>query len=366
MQIKGASTDEAVLCTSDKTYALRLAESSNNFLLAPKTAKKRPLDDALEAVADAALNPAAAENAESLRVQASAGAYFELIRSAPRTGSLLALLSAWPHGGSEAEQDAATADEAGSGETAAVKRRLSLAELETAVQSSAVELRRALQEARALEVDGGWCVLDPQLELDILECILSLCVEHEWPLSAVPTAQCVALTLSEFEFDEASIRHCMRTHSVHASDEWDTWLAAAQLETISLSPEAISRFRARALLAEADSWPKDKFYEAWGEALPAGLTPDPAHLAGLAITLPPAAGSEDEEPRLQGLPVSALSPVAKERFKALFTLKRSWTLDELTPYVNDLLDPGASATKLVLFHARSVVANDGSVSYVAR
>ena len=92
----------------------------------------------------------------------------------------------------------------------------------------------------------------------------------------------------------------------------------------------------------------------------------PALNLSLAITLPPAAGSEDEEPRLQGLPVSALSPVAKERFKALFTLKRSWTLDELTPYVNDLLDPGASATKLVLFHARSVVANDGSVSYVAR
>ena len=41
-------------------------------------------------------------------------------------------------------------------------------------------------------------------------------------------------------------------------------------------------------------------------------------------------------------------------------------LDELQPYVMPLLDPGAAVTKLVLQHARSVVANDGSVSYVAR
>ena len=41
MSIKGAANDEAVLCTADKTYTLRLAESSNSMLLAPKT-KKRP------------------------------------------------------------------------------------------------------------------------------------------------------------------------------------------------------------------------------------------------------------------------------------------------------------------------------------
>lgn len=365
VSIKGTQNEEAVLCTSDKTFSLRLAESSNSFMITPKS-KKRPLpvegDESTSTEAD---------GKEVLEVQASIGAYFELIRSAPRTGGLLALLSAWPHRGTDDVCD--DADEEADPDAAAdatappvSKCRLSLQQLETAVQCSIAELRTALQECRALEVDGGWCVLDPQFEMDIVECVLSLCVEHEWPLSAVPTAECVRHSLEQFPgFDERSIRHCLRTHSEHANAAWDVWTAAATQETIALDSAAIARFRARALLAEADNWPREQFFEAWAENLPAGHVPDAALLAGLAITLPPSPGS-DEAPRLQGLPASALSPVPKERFKALFMLKRSWTLDELTPYVRPLLDPGAAPTKLVLQFARSVYANDGSLTYVSR
>ena len=40
VRIKGAPNDEAVLCTADKTFTLRSAESSNSFLLAPNAAAK--------------------------------------------------------------------------------------------------------------------------------------------------------------------------------------------------------------------------------------------------------------------------------------------------------------------------------------
>ena len=400
VSIKGAANDEAVLCTSDKTYQLRLAESSNSFLLAPNpkpvapNPKKRKADEEPASTPTKAAEPASAEetadpqtseakadeeSAEpkepkpTLEVQASVAAYFELIRSAPRTGGLLALLSARPHHGSAeatpavAETEPAEEETAADGEApVASRQRLSMAELEQEVQCSAAELRQALQKLRAIEIEGGWCVLDPQLEMDIFECILSLCVEHEWPLTAVPTDECVRRSLDQFPaFDEGSIRHCMRTHSTQAAAAWDAWLSAPSNATIALCPEAISRFRARALLTESEVWPEDDFLAAWAENLPAGLEADPKHLAGLAVLLPPPPDTE-EKPRLQSLPLSALSPVARTRFQALFGLKRNWTLEELTPYVRDLLDPEASPTKLVLLHARSVVANDGSVSYVAR
>ena len=51
---------------------------------------------------------------------------------------------------------------------------------------------------------------------------------------------------------------------------------------------------------------------------------------------------------------------------ALFEVKRSWKLDELTPYVIDLVDPGAKPEKLVLIDARAVHHTDGSTSYVPR
>jgi hypothetical protein len=74
---------------------------------------------------------------------------------------------------------------------------LTLAELENAVQASAAELRIALRDSRALCVDGRWCGVDAQLELDVMEIALAQCVKHEWPLSAVPVAECVAGCLEQ-------------------------------------------------------------------------------------------------------------------------------------------------------------------------
>jgi sister chromatid cohesion protein DCC1 len=355
--VKGARNDEAVLCTADKTYTLRLAESSNVILLAPNRGMKRPhsnVDD----------GDTGGTGEGSLEVRASVSAHFEVIRCAPRTGNLLALLSAQPYCGKGDESAAGGASSGGHGPA---DRRLSLAELEVAVQSSGCELRAALREARALAVDGRWCLLEAQLEQDIVECVLSLCVEHEWPLAALPAARCVERCLEQNipGFDELSIRHCLRTLSIPADSDWESWSAAIDAEHFALQPEAVCRFRARSLLSECDAWPKDKFLEAWAEALPAGEIPDLSLLNGLAVILQPSV-SESDEPIVQHLPVAALPLPPKERFASLFHVKRSWTLDELVPYVKDLLDPGCSATKVVLAHARSVVANDGSVSYVAR
>ena len=48
----------------------------------------------------------------------------------------------------------------------------------------------------SLRVDERWCVLDDQLERDIIETILSLSVEKDWPLSALPAAECVSACLA--------------------------------------------------------------------------------------------------------------------------------------------------------------------------
>jgi len=61
-----------------------------------------------------------------------------------------------------------------------------------------------LQRYRAVEVDGRWCLLEPQFELDVVESLLALAVEREWPFDAVPVAAAVA-ELAE-TFDEISVR----------------------------------------------------------------------------------------------------------------------------------------------------------------
>ena len=54
------------------------------------------------------------------------------------------------------------------------------------------------------------------------------------------------------------------------------------------------------------------------------------------------------------------------RFKKLFSIKPTWTLEELVPCVRSLVPVGGSVEKLVLLHARPVTAIDGSRTYVAR
>lgn len=204
VSIKGGPADDAVLCTADRTYTLRLAESSNTLLLAPERAVKRKR---LETAAAAAKGEAAAAAVdEELRVQASVSAHFEILRCAPRTGGLLATLAACPYTGAIDTYDAVAADAAAAEGGSAAKKRPTLRELEITVQASAAELQCALRDAKALCVDGRWCVLETQLEADIMEAIISLCVEHEWPLASVPTAQWCARRESRVASREPSQR----------------------------------------------------------------------------------------------------------------------------------------------------------------
>ena len=69
---------------------------------------------------------------------------------------------------------------------------------------------------------------------------------------------------------------------------------------------------------------------------------------------------------VKSLPVEELPPTAAPRFEQLFKVKRAWSIDELAPYVADLLDPGRTAEQLVLLHARSVIGADGKRTYVTR
>lgn len=352
VSIKGAQPDEAVLCTKDATFVIRLAESSNTFLLASS---------------DAAAGGKPGE--EPVHVHASVSAHFETIRIAARPGPLLKLLRAFPYsGGGARDSDVSggvTADPPIDA-TGVQLRRLTLAELEGMVQCSSGELRAALQAAHALDVDGHWCVLDAQLERDLVECITALCIENEWPLDAVPTGRCVEICMGQLEgVDELSVRHCLRTHSTLAAADWETWCGATSVETIALSADTLTTAKAQTLLASCDAWPQDKFFEEWAELLPPGCVPALSHLAGLAVIMP-SGGGEAEQPTVQALDVGSLSAVPKERFAALFRVKKVWTMAELEPYVNDILDPGCAPTKLVLQYARSMGASDGEAKYVSR
>jgi hypothetical protein len=121
--IKGADSDEAVLTTRDKSYIVRLADSSNTMLLVrgpvelslPASAAEaeevpaRTLSSARTALriysgANAEVS-CAVEPAAPIQIQARVHEHFELVRCAPRLERARALLAICPYAGAAADDE---------------------------------------------------------------------------------------------------------------------------------------------------------------------------------------------------------------------------------------------------------------------
>ena len=217
-------------------------------------------------------------------------------------------------------------------------------------------MREVLKRYRAVEMDG-WCTLDPQFERDLCMQLISFVTESSMSFDSVDVLNCVGAL--EVNWDEVSVRHCLRNLSTSASasaslDEWDAALYASKL---TLDVRAISRVYAQCILAEARAWPQADFFEAWQEMLPVGIETERSDLDGIAIFT---ADGKVRELNGEGLPL-----VTAARFKVLFGAKPRWTMNELTPYITELLPPGKTAEAFVLLHARALL-EDGPRFYIAR
>ena len=364
VSIKGGTNEEAVLCTAERTYVMRLAESSNTLLLSPDALSEKTLAAAPSAVT----------------MVATASSHYELIASAPRTAALRGRLKAAPYAGAEADAELPDEPAVGGDEmavegapTAGRAARPTMAELERTVQCSAAQLRAALQREGALEVDGGWCVLDEVYEMDVAMDIINVTVEREWPLDAVPVAELVDALPT---LDPLAVRHCLRTLSTAAAAPWEAWVAAADpaaTPTLALDAAAVYRRHAMYIFNDMNTNTKEQFLELWADNIGSmadgfGVPPELAVLQGLAIEVAGDDGLRGDEPAVlvKALSAADLPATAAPRFAHLFKVKREWTIDELAPYVADLLDPGRTAEQLVLLHARSVIGGDGKRTYVTR
>jgi sister chromatid cohesion protein DCC1 len=141
VQIKGRQEDEAVLCTSDKTYQIRFLEYSNAQLLVdPST------------------------GSEDCTVVAQAPGYYELKEMRPRILRIGEVLGGHVY----------SAESQSGG--------ILFTELASIVQASTEEIKAELEQIGALEIEGRWWQLAPEYRADIMDSVLDLVVEHDWPL----------------------------------------------------------------------------------------------------------------------------------------------------------------------------------------
>ena len=282
--VKGQATDEAVLCTTDHTYTVRLAESTNTLLLLP---------------------PATPDI-----ITGSAHAVYELKQTRPKPHHLKARLTErWYRGEDEEPRE----NQQG---------LYSVDQLDQLVQSSRGELEAMLRDLGAVEIRGNMRLLHPQFEMRMLELLLAHAMEHAWPWTAVP-CQGAEAALGP-DCTPAAVFALLRK------------FGEINGEKVSLKPELIVGAKAEALLRGQASWGFAELAGAVAVALPDDF---PAlrtiQLRGVALVEPK---GNHSAVRHFSLDEASLSDPDRA-FAALFAARPVWPMDQIIPFVAPLANP---------------------------
>jgi sister chromatid cohesion protein DCC1 len=334
--IKGGIDDDAMLCTQSSTYSVRLAEASNTLLLLPPgVAPKRrrvEVDEGGTTVADA-----------SMAVAGMIENTFILQLVPPKLQKLSNILSQCRYRGpdNEDEQDAS--------------KLMNSEQMEMHVQASRKQLEAGLDSIGALQIDGKWRLLHEQYRDEIVQLILGLQVENEWPAACIPEEGCVQNLL---EYCPHAVRHCLKMHSTGSPSAAGT----ATPKNWALDPTKVCRWVAERMMRSGGEHASDPavfsesvFQENWENNTPSDMTPDLEMLRGIALV---------EGGRVRHFSVLDLAPQPAARFGELFAHKARWTMQEIQPYLDNLCGDGMTVKQLLANHTRSFV-NDTDVRVTA-
>jgi len=332
VELRGNERDEAALCTRDKTYVVRLVESSNTHLLVRadpdsifttstdsdkshelsddnpspyKKAKITPSDGT-------AAPPSPSPSSPAIRyVEGMVGQHYECIETRPRLYALREMLSRKLYTVEEAEEEENRAAEAQRRMEAGYMEMMNEEEemmqhpshpivtqssssssthpthptlfttsmLRRLIQSSDAQLFSALRSLDAIEDHSGhWRVLHPSSVESVLESILTFFIERGWKETEAVSAEEIAIALREI-YPMRITKHVLRMHA-HKEEEGGE---EEEDDVVTLDPSKVCLFRAVQLFAQKDPYPAAAFMNAWQSSVPECMRVDASMLRGHAI-----------------------------------------------------------------------------------
>lgn len=296
--LRGKLDEDAVLCTSSKTYAVKFVGTSNSMFLIPPSDEISGSDKGDDGMVAASV----------LKV---APGCMELVEVAPKLDELKVLLSQNPYTFSEAsEMD--TSDEQG-------KTGLGLyrwEDLVERIQASDEELELGLQSLSAVEIDGYWRILDDSYMLSILNMLLHNVILNDWSVNALVEDD-VLDVLEADGFPRNIAKHCLRAYCSKADDSVK-WKLDERRVCVRLAQEILKEGKMKLEI----------FMEKWARKLPDGMDASFEMLEGEVLT-----EKLGIETRVYSFSVSSLPTTPAERFSILFQQRAKWEWKDLQPYV---------------------------------
>ncbi|XP_044150685.1 sister chromatid cohesion protein DCC1 [Bufo gargarizans] len=316
--IRGDKADHAVLCSQNRTYDLKIADTSNLLLFIPecKTSELLPADQL-----PLSITPC--------EIAGFSSHYWELRRCRPKLKKLKKLMLENPYEGPENEQDTSAS-------------MYTTDDLLDQIQASYEELMDHLKVIHACNVKGFWRLLDFDYEMKLLNHITQLLDSESWSFSRVPLKVCRE-ELRPLEPEEM-IEHCLDCYGRRFSEGEEVFFA--------LDEDKICRATAQMLLQNAVKFNLSEFKEVWQQSVPEGMTSRLDQLKGLALV--------DRTSRPETiflLKTEDLPEDTQERFNSLFTMREKWTEADISPYIQDLCGEKQTIGALLTKYARSSLQN---------
>ncbi|XP_052519830.1 sister chromatid cohesion protein DCC1-like [Budorcas taxicolor] len=305
LEIRGDKDEQAVLCSEDKTYDLKVADTSNMLFFIPGC--KIPEQLKMEETHS---------NIIHTEIFGFSNNYWELRRCRPKLKKLKKLLmeNTYEGPGSEKEKDSS-------------HLKYTTEDLLDQIQASEEEIMTQLQVLNACEIGGYWRILEFDYEMKLLNHITQLVV------SKVPLNMCLQ-ELGPLEPEEM-IEHCLRCYGKKYTEE-----------------DKICRATAQMLLQNAVKFNLAEFQEVWQQSVPEGMTTRLDQLQGLALV------DRQSRPEIIFLlKVEDLPEGDQERFSSLFYLREKWTEEDIAPYIQDLCREKQTVGALLTKYARSSMQN---------
>ncbi|KAG8443112.1 hypothetical protein GDO86_011796 [Hymenochirus boettgeri] len=318
--IRGDKTDHAVLCSQDKTYDLKIADTSNLLLFIPgcKSAEQLPADQ----------QPLTVLHCE---IAGFSNHYWELRQCRPKLKKLKKLLKENTYDGSENERD-----------NSQDSPLYTKDDLLDQIQASNEELMDNLKLIHACNIKGFWRLLDFDYEMKLLTHITQLVDSESWSFSRVPLNVCLQ-ELRPLEPEEM-IKHCLNCYGQSFDDDGE--------ECFALDEDKICRATALMLLQNAVKFNLAEFQDVWQQSVPEGMITRLDQLKGLALV---DRASRPETIFL--LKAEDLPEDTQERFNSLFGMRERWTEADIAPYIQELCGEKQTIGALLTKYARSSLQN---------
>jgi len=308
LTIRGDESENAVLCSRNKTFDIKEAETSNSLMMLDKVTLPVNIE---KTTSDRKLGWST--------VGGVFHKYVEIIEIRPKLRKVKEVLS----------QNLYNEDTRREG-----KKGKSLSDLLETIQASEEELRQGLQHYECVCVGDSWFMLDQDYQMMVLSRILKFFDENSWKFDLVHKIETVE-ALSELVNEEI------------VSQVFDLYCDKLESDDFKLNREKVSRFFGDFLLAANSGYVLPEFLEMWQKAVPEGVETNIDQLSGLVLV-----DNEKSPPIIKRFSEEDLPCNIIDRLGILFSARERWTLNEISPFIEPLTTKKLNVNALLTKYAR--------------